>query len=540
MTTRAGEASGPARGTGVSGTPAAPLLEVSRISKRFGATRALSDVSFHVRPGEVHALMGENGAGKSTLMKIISGNYQPDAGTIGIAGSPVTLTSPRDAMAAGVAIIHQELNTIPEMTVAENLATGAEPTRFGVLLDRRAMRQQAREKLARVGADIDPDRPIGRLSVGMQQVVEIARAVAKDAKVLVLDEPTASLSKSESENLFGLIRAMRDSGMGLIYISHRMEEVWELADRVTVFRDGQLIGTRDMHAQGADRVTPDDVVRMMVGREISDLYTHDRRGGGDVRLSVRDLTGPAGIGPVSFDVRAGEIVGMVGLIGAGRTEVARLVYGADRRSGGSVELDGRPLHARGPAEAIRAGVGLLPESRKDQALFLDMSVRDNVSVSTLGDYTSGGVLRGRRLLGAVRGVMQQLKIRANAVELESRALSGGNQQKVVLGRLLLQKPRLLILDEPTRGVDIGAKSEIYKIIDDIAKTGTAVLVISSDLPEALGITDRLLVMRGGRVAAEMSAAEASEESVMQHATGVHAPIIPTRDQDRAHDVGATR
>ncbi|MCZ2828629.1 sugar ABC transporter ATP-binding protein [Modestobacter sp. VKM Ac-2986] len=513
---------------------------MSGISKRFGATRALSDVSFDVRPGEVHALMGENGAGKSTLMKIISGNYQPDTGTIGIGGSPVVLTSPRDAMAAGVAIIHQELNTIPEMTVAENLATGAEPTRFGVLLDRRAMRQQAQEKLARVGADIDPDRPIGRLSVGMQQVVEIARAVAEDAKVLVLDEPTASLSKSESEHLFRLIRTMREAGMGLIYISHRMEEVWELADRVTVFRDGKLIGTRDMHAQGADQVTPDDIVKMMVGREISDLYTHDRRGGGDVRLSVRELTGPGGIGPVSFDVRAGEIVGMVGLIGAGRTEVARLVYGADRRTGGVVELDGRPLEARGPADAIRAGVGLLPESRKDQALFLDMSVRDNVSVSTLGDYTSGGVLRGRRLLSAVRGVMQQLKVRANAVDLESRALSGGNQQKVVLGRLLLQKPRLLILDEPTRGVDIGAKSEIYTIIDEIAATGTAVLVISSDLPEALGISDRLLVMRGGRIVAEVPAAEASEESVMQHATGVHTPSTSTGDRDRAHDAGARR
>ena len=522
----------------MSETGAAPLLAVSGISKRFGATRALSDVSFDVRPGEVHALMGENGAGKSTLMKIISGNYQPDTGTISVAGSPVTFGSPRDAMAAGVAIIHQELNTIPDMTVAENLATGSEPTRFGVL-DRRAMRAQAREKLARVGADLDPDRPIGRLSVGMQQVVEIARAVAEDARVLVLDEPTASLSKSESEHLFGLIRSMRAEGMGLIYISHRMEEVWELADRVTVFRDGKLIGTRDMHAQGADQVTPDDIVRMMVGREITDLYTHDRRGGGDVRLSVRDLTGPGGIGPVSFDVRAGEVVGMVGLIGAGRTEVARLVYGADRRTGGTVELDGRPLDVRGPADAIRAGVGLLPESRKDQALFLDMSVRDNVSVSTLGDYTSGGVLRGRRLLGAVRGVMQQLKVRANAIDLDSRALSGGNQQKVVLGRLLLQKPRLLVLDEPTRGVDIGAKSQIYTIIDDIAATGTAVLVISSDLPEALGISDRLLVMRAGAIVAELDARDATEESVMQHATGVTTQSTPP-GAARTEHAGAPR
>jgi ribose transport system ATP-binding protein len=498
----------------------APLLEVEGISKRFGATLALSNVSFDVRAGEVHALMGENGAGKSTLMKIISGNYQPDSGSILIDGSPVVMASPRDAMSAGVAIIHQELNTIPEMTVAENLATGNEPVRFG-MLDRRRMVEQAREKLARVGADIDPNRPIGRLSVGMQQMVEIARAVAENAKVLVLDEPTAALSRSESEQLFALIRAMRSRGMGLVYISHRMEEVWQLADRVTVFRDGQLIGTRDMRTTGSDQVRPGDVVRMMVGRDIDDLYVRTAHPAGDVRLSVRDLTGPGGIGPVSFDVRSGQVVGMVGLIGAGRTEVARLIYGADRRTGGTVTLDGEPLDVRSPVDGIRAGVGLLPESRKDQALFLDLTVRDNIGMSTLKDFSSGGVVRGGPLLKAVRTVMDQLKIRSNALGLESRALSGGNQQKLVLGRLLLQRPDLMILDEPTRGVDIGAKSEIYRLINEIAGTGTAVLVISSDLPEALGISDELLVMRGGRIVATLDAREATEEVVMQHATGVY-------------------
>ena len=500
---------------------ATPLLEVAGISKRFGATLALSDVSFDVRAGEVHALMGENGAGKSTLMKIISGNYQPDTGTIRISGTPAVMASPRDAMTAGVAIIHQELNTIPDMTVAENLATGNEPARFGVL-DRRTMVAQAREKLARVGARIDPTRPIGRLSVGMQQMVEIARAVAENAKVLVLDEPTASLSRTESEQLFALIRSMRDQGMGLIYISHRMEEVWELADRVTVFRDGKLIGTRDMRAEGPDRTTPGDIVRMMVGREISDLYVRTPHPAGEVRLAVRDLTGPGGIGPVSFDVRGGQVVGMVGLIGAGRTEVARLIYGADRSSGGTVSLDGTPLKVRNPLEGLRAGVGLLPESRKDQALFLDLSVKDNIAMSTLKEHSTVGVLRGGPLVRAVRGVMDQLKVRSNALGLESRALSGGNQQKLVLGRLLLQRPKLLILDEPTRGVDIGAKSEIYRLINEIAGTGAAVLVISSDLPEALGISDQLLVMRAGQIVASLDAREASEETVMQHATGVYA------------------
>lgn len=498
------------------------LLRVEGITKRFGATTALEGVDFDVRPGEVHALMGENGAGKSTLMKIISGNYHPDEGRILVRGRPVSLSSPKEAMAAGVAIIHQELNTVPYLTVAENLAIGQEPTtRWGVL-DRRRMIADARAKLERVGAHIDPTRPIGELSVGMQQMVEIARAVAEDAQVLVLDEPTASLSRTESLHLFELIRQMREQQMGLIYISHRMEEVWELADRVTVFRDGRLVGTRQMRGSGAEAVRPADIVHMMVGREVDDLYVREERLPGPVRLSVRDLTGPGGIGPVSFDVRGGEVVGMVGLVGAGRTEVARLLYGADRATGGVVTMDGKPLAARNPAAGAAAGIGLLPESRKEQALFLEMSVRDNVSISTVGRFCRGGVIGRGALRGAVAGVCERLRVRASSPELEVRALSGGNQQKVVLGRLLLQQPGLLILDEPTRGVDIGAKSEIYRIINEIAAAGTAVLVISSDLPEALGISDRVLVMRQGAVVAELPASEATETVVMEHATGVYA------------------
>lgn len=500
----------------------APLLEVRGISKRFGATQALSNVSFDLRPGEVHALMGENGAGKSTLMKIIAGTYSPDSGSIHMLGNQTVMASPRDAMTAGIGIIHQELNTFTEMSVAENLAVGNEPTK-ALMLNRRKMISDAKEKLARVGAsNIDPKMPIGRLSVGMQQMVEIARAVAEDVKVLVLDEPTAALSMSESRQLFKLIHQMRERNMGLIYISHRMEEVWELADRVTVFRDGKLVGTKNMRGTGADAVSPNDIVKMMVGRDVDDLYVREDRTHDEVCLQVRDVTDGARIGPASFEVGAGEIVTMVGLVGAGRTELGRLLYGADRMAGGTVILNGKEIQVRNPNDAIAKGIGMLPESRKDQALFLEMSVRDNIAISTLNDFAKVGVLNFGKMKSKVGEIFKELRVRAASQSIESRSLSGGNQQKLVLGRLMLEKPSLLILDEPTRGVDIGAKSEIYRIIKEIAATGTGILVISSDLPEALGISDRLLVMREGQIVAEMDATTATEEGVMEHATGVYA------------------
>lgn len=494
-------------------TVAEPLLEVRGISKRFGATPALTDVGFDVRPGEIHSLTGENGAGKSTLMKIITGNYSPDAGTILVGGEPVRFSSPREAQAAGIAIIHQELNTIPEMTVAENLSLGQEPNTLGVLNTRRLV-ADAREKLALVGSDIDPRTPIGRLSVGMQQMIEIARALSENARVLVLDEPTAALSQSESRRLFALLNEMRERGMGLVYISHRMEELWELSDRLTVLRDGKYVGTRAM-----SETTSHEIVSMMVGREINDLYGHTRREHGDVRLQVRDLAGRNGIGPVSFDVRGGEVVSLVGLIGAGRTEVVRMIYGADHAVSGHSLLDGEPLRSSDPKRSIRDGVALLPESRKDQALFLEQSVTENIEVSTLGRHSSFGVTSRRRLRKAVQPVWEALRVKASSPEIAVKSLSGGNQQKAVLARMLLQEPRLMILDEPTRGVDIGAKSEIYRIIDEIAAQGAAVLIVSSDLPEALGISDRLLVMHEGRLVADLDAEGATEELVMEHATG---------------------
>ncbi|PNG94242.1 ribose/galactose/methyl galactoside import ATP-binding protein 1 [Streptomyces malaysiensis] len=491
-----------------------PLLRLAAVAKSFGPTRALDGVDFDLRAGEVHALMGENGAGKSTLMKILAGNVQRDAGRILLDGQEIEIRSPADAAAHGIAIIHQELNTVPAMTVAENLALGREPrNRYGAL-DRRAMLASARQKLARIGADIDPRRELGELSVGRQQMVEIARAVSESARILVLDEPTAALSRAEALHLYGLIGEMRAAGTGLIYISHRMEEVWQLADRVTVFRDGTCIGTREK-----DRISPPDVVRMMVGRPLDDLYHRDSRSAGDVVLDVQGLRGADGTGPVSLQVRAGEVVCLAGLIGAGRTEVARLIFGADKPSGGTVTVHGRPATATSPARAMAAGIAMVPEDRKKQALFLDHSVEDNIAVSSLAGHVHAGVLKRERIRGAVEGQMHRLRLRHSALRLPAKALSGGNQQKAVLARWLMRTCDVLILDEPTRGVDVGAKSEIYEVINELAAVGKAILVISSDLPEAIGISDRILVMRAGQIVHELPSRHATEEDVMFHATG---------------------
>jgi ribose transport system ATP-binding protein len=476
-------------------------------------------VKFDLRPGEIHALMGENGAGKSTLMKILAGVQPPDSGEILIDGENVTFATPRDAQSAGLAIIHQELNTVPSMTVAENLALGNERlTRWGTL-DRAGMVRDARRRLKLIGSDIDPTVELGRLSIGMQQMVEIARAVSENARILVLDEPTASLSRSESIALFNVVRSMKEQGVGLVYISHRMEEVWDLADRVTVMRDGKWVGTREK----AD-ISPSDVVRMMVGRDVENLYSRDGREPGDVLLDVRELGDGGAIGPVSFDVRAGEVVCLSGLIGAGRTEVARLIFGADKAKQGEVWLRGSQLALTSPGSAIASGIGMIPESRKEQALFLDLTVMDNIAMSSLGEKSVGGVLQRGRILTAVREQMTRLKVRLNAIGLSAGSLSGGNQQKLVLGRWLLKNSSVLILDEPTRGVDIGAKSEIYAVINDLVKEGLGVLVISSDLPEAIGISDRILVMRNGRIVHELDSRTATEEEVMFYATGTKGAV----------------
>ncbi|MCG5480945.1 sugar ABC transporter ATP-binding protein [Sinorhizobium alkalisoli] len=491
----------------------APLLQLDRVSKRYGGTLALNDVSLDLFAGEVHALMGENGAGKSTLMKILAGNVPADTGRILIDGQDVEVRTPADASSNGIAIIHQELNTVPYMTVAENLALGKEPKgRFGIL-DRRKMLSDARDKLARIHADIDPTRELGSLSVGMQQMVEIARAVSENARILVLDEPTAALSRQESQELYVLIEKMRREGVGLIYISHRMEEVWRLADRISVLRDGAHIGTGD-----ARELTEAEVVSMMVGRNIEDLYHHELRTPGAQLLEVRGLAGN-GVGPVDLTVHAGEVVCMAGLIGSGRTETARMIFGADQRNAGEVLIAGRPSRPRDPSDAILDGIGMVPEDRKYEGLFLEHSVLDNIAVSSLDRLSSFGRIRRAERRAEVFERMDQLHLRRNAIDLAVDALSGGNQQKVAVARWLMRDCEVLIFDEPTRGVDIGAKREIYDLIDRLARSGKAILVISSDLPEAIGIGDRLLVMRNGRIVHQMPSREATEEIVMLHATG---------------------
>lgn len=496
-----------------------PMLALSGVSKRYGPTAALTSVDFDLRSHEVHALMGENGAGKSTLMKILAGTESADSGRILLDGTEVSIQNPLQARAHGIATIHQELNTVPAMTVAENLALGVEPlTRYGTL-DRRRMRANAVEKLRAVGSTIDPSTELGSLSVGLQQMVEIARAVSEDARILVLDEPTAALSRGESEQLFRLIDQMRASGVGLVYISHRMEEVGLLADRVTVLRDGRFVGTLDR-----EQADQDEIVKMMVGRQITDLYAHEPRVSGEVALRATGLTGD-GLGPADLTVARGEVVAMAGLVGSGRTELARLIFGADQATGGEVEVLGRPLRSTSPRTAISAGIGMLPESRKDQGLFLEHSVSRNMVISDLDRFSNLGVVNDRGVRRAVTATMERLHIRANAIDLPVKALSGGNQQKVALGRWVIKDSEVVFLDEPTRGVDIGAKRQIYELIDGLARSGKAVLVISSDLPEAIGISDRLLVVRNGRIVAEFRSAEATEELVMAYATG-------TRKQDK--------
>ena len=491
----------------------APILGMRHITKNFPGVQALRDVQLEVRRGEIHALMGENGAGKSTLMKILAGIYHPDSGTIEIDGQLVSVATPGEARALGISIIHQELNLAPNLSVAENICLGREPHTAGGWLDSRAMNRDAQLVLEQIGATFAPTAIVSTLGIAQQQLVEIAKSLSENARILVMDEPTASLSERETQKLFDIIRALRHQDIAIIYISHRMSEVYELADRVTVLRDGQYVGTLE-----GDAINADELIRRMVGRSLNDLYVHDVLAAGEVVLEAKNLTDRRGIGPASLTLRHGEIVGLAGLIGAGRTELARLLFGADRASSGEIRIHGRPVKIEHPIDAIHAGIGLVPESRKEQGLFLQMAIQENITINAMPQLSVGGFLNRHRAQRAAQKQVDDLNIRLASLDQPVMNLSGGNQQKVVLARWLTLNPIVLLLDEPTRGVDVGAKSEIYRIMSHLASTGVAILMISSELPEIVGMSDRILVMREGLIVAELPGRTTTQEEIMSHAT----------------------
>lgn len=492
-----------------------PLLEVRGLTKRFPGVLALNNVSLTLARGEVLALMGENGAGKSTLMKILAGVQKQDSGEILLDAVPVEIDSVSSSMAAGIALIHQELNLADNLEIGANIFLGREPRRYG-FIDRKAIEHQARELLQRVGLDISPRTILGRLSIGQQQLVEIAKALSSNARVLIMDEPTSSLSQRETETLFHVVNDLRSRGVSIIYISHRMSEVKELADRVVVMRDGCYVGELQREA-----ISHDKMVRMMVGRDIAQFYDHQPHEPGKAVLEVQDVITPAHPGkPLRFSLRSGEIVGLAGLVGAGRTELLRVLFGVDQPLGGTIRIGGQPLTLRSPRDAIRAGVALVPEDRKQQGLVLEMAVRENIALAGLArNQRSGGWVNAAKIRSDAAEMIEKLRIKTPSSRQIVQLLSGGNQQKVVLGKWLTMQPRVLLLDEPTRGIDIGAKEEIYRLMEQLAGSGVAILFVSSELEEVLGMSDRTLVMHEGRLTGELARHELSEEAVMRLATG---------------------
>ncbi len=482
------------------------------MSKRFPGVQALEDVSLDIHPGEVHAVAGENGAGKSTLMKLLSQLERPSDGTIEVDGKPVRFRNPRHAQRLGIAMVHQEFALAPHLTIADNIALGREQSHAGLIV-RGSEKQRARELLERVRLDIDPGRRVETLSVADQQRVEMAKALAIDAKVVILDEPTATLTEAEIDDLFELIEELKSNGIAIFYISHRLEEVVRIADRVTVMRDGQVVETLDKGDFDESRL-----VTLMVGREIDNLYPKEKCEIGDVVLRVEGITRPGILQDCSFEVRAGEILGFAGLIGTGRTELARAVFAADPISEGRIELDGKELKLGSPREAIAAGIGYLTEDRKGAGLAMQLSVEHNI---TLARIPGSGVWidRGREHEAAERR-REQLDIRTPSLRTPVEALSGGTQQKVVVARSLETEARVLFFDEPTRGIDVGAKAELFKLIGELAADGKAIVLISSYLPELTNMCDRIVVMRDGRTVGEMSRDEFDEERIMALASGV--------------------
>ena len=489
-------------------------ITMTGIKKAFGANRVLEGVDFELLPGEIHALMGENGAGKSTLMNILTGLHKRDAGTIVIDGQETYYDSTKEAELAGVSFIHQEINAIGEMSVIDNLFLNREKrTKLGVL-DYRAMEKEAQAVFEQLNIKIDLYREMGELSVGQQQMIEIAKSLMTNAQVIIMDEPTAALTNREIRVLFDVMHKLKAQGVSIVYISHRMEEIFEMCDRITVMRDGISVSTRQIAETQMEQV-----VREMVGREIGDFYPEKTSEIGEVRFEVENLALDGVFEDISFNVRSGEILGFSGLMGAGRTEIMRTIFGLLPKSRGTIRLEGKELTIKSPEEAIRQGIGFLTEDRKDEGMILDFSIRDNVLLPSVGEFSKAGLLNDKLIDDFVELLVERLTVKTASVEAPASSLSGGNQQKVVLAKWLGIGPKVLILDEPTRGVDVGAKREIYLLINELAERGVAIIMISSDLPEVLSISDRIMVVREGRLMGEVAKEEATQERVMQLATG---------------------
>jgi rhamnose transport system ATP-binding protein len=489
------------------------ILQMTNISKNFAGVHALRGVSFDLKPGEVHALLGENGAGKSTLVKIITGVHQPDGGEICIDGSPVHFGDAHESRQAGIAAIYQELSLFPDLNVAENIFVGRQPTTRLGRIDWRKLYTEAGMLLTSLNVKLDLKQKARNLSIAQQQMVEIARAFSINARILLMDEPTSSLTLNEVAELFTLVRRLRDEGKSIIFISHRLEELFELADRVTVLRDGAYVGTRNV-----SEVTRDDLIRMMVGRTISNLYPKQEVKAGEVALKVQGLTLPGVFKDISFEVRKGEIVGMAGLVGAGRTDVACSIFGVTPAAGGTIEIEGRPVQINSPQQAIDLRLAYVPEDRQKQGLIPEMNIVSNISLPILGQYASGGWLQDKAERTATFNAARQMELRANNIWQKARELSGGNQQKIVLAKWLSTQPHILILDEPTRGIDVGTKAAVHALMSKLASEGMAILMISSELPEILGMSDRVIVMHEGRITAHFTRDEATQEKIITAAT----------------------
>jgi len=515
----AGAAEGARAAEGAEAAEAArPVLVLQHAAKSFAAVQALIDGSIELYPGEAHALVGENGAGKSTLVKILAGVYQPDAGTLLVDGREVTLHNPAAALAAGIAVIYQEPALFPDLTVAENMFIGRQPLTSGRRIDRRAMRAEAAAIFARLGVQLDPARIARGLSIADQQVVEIGKAISLRARVIVMDEPTAALSAAEVDRLFDVARTLRAAGTAILFISHRLEEVFTLCQRVTVMRDGKQVLSQELAG-----LTAADLIRAMVGRELAERPAQEQGTAGESLLSVERLTREGVFTDISFTVRAGEIVALAGLVGSGRSEVARAIFGIDKYDAGSVAVRGHKLRRGSPTGAMAAGVGFVPEDRRQQGLVMDMSVQQNVALASLARLSRAGLIRASAERGLAADWAARLQIKYGRLKDPVSLLSGGNQQKVVLAKWLGRKPAVLIVDEPTRGIDIATKAEVHHLLVQLARDGVGVLMISSELPEVLRISDRILVMREGRLMTELAHAEASEEQIISAATGQAAP-----------------